>query len=174
MFSLNFLVSFYFVLAIYMVAFTVNDKSFYYFLSCIASEFIGRFALFSWALTYEWGVFMHLIWAVIYCLCLMFYWLSIKKINLTVVFTIILIVFQLIMALDCKWSEGNATLLYNTYKYLIVFIHCCIVFTFIKWGSIISFMDEHVVGIRSFFSLNGYFVLYWYNVKNREIKKSIK
>jgi len=168
--NLSFLTSFYFLLAIYMVAFLINGRSIHYFLAFIASEFIGRFSLFSWAITYEWGVFMHLIWSIIYALCFMFFWLSLSEVNkknkLTMLLTVVMILFQFVMALDCKWSEGNATFLYNSYKYLIIIIHCYIVSTFIKWGNIIAFMDEHVIGIRGIFGGNGYFMFYWYNKKN--------
>lgn len=176
MFDLSFIVSFYFLLAIYMVAFFVNDKSIYYFLAFIASEFIGRFALFSWALNYEWGVFMHLVWAIIYSCCLLFYWLATdritNKIKLTIIFSVVLICFQLIMTLDCKWSEGNATFLYNNYKYIIILIHCCIVSAFIKWGNIIRFMDEFASSVRCIFCLNGYFMFYRYN--NKKIQATFK
>lgn len=159
-----------------MIAFFVNKKSTFFLVACIASEYIGRFSLFSWALNYEYGVFMHLFWSIIYCCCLMFYWLSIdridSKIKLTIVFTVILIFFQLIMAFDCKWSEGNATFLYYIYKYLIIIIHYCIVSTFIKWGSVIGFMDEFFVGFRGILGANGYFCLYRYNNENSKTKTS--
>jgi len=178
MLNLSFITSFYFVLAIYMVAFFVNRKSTLFLIACIASEYIGRFTLFSWALTYEYGVFMHLIWSIIYCCCLMFYWLSIgridKKIKLTIIFSVTLIFFQLIMALDCKWSEGNATFLYSSYKYIIIIIHCCIVSTFIKRGNFISFMDEHLVAFRCFIGVNGYFMLCRYNNGKHKTKTSVK
>jgi len=155
-----------------MVAFLVNGKSIHYFLSCIAAEFIGRFALFAWALTYEWGVFMHLVWAVIYALCFMFFWLSLSEIKtkdkFTMLFTIIMILFQFVMALDCKWSNGNATFLFVSYKYFIVIIHCCIVSTFIRWRNIISFLDEFTSSIWRIFRLNGYFMFYRYNNKKIE------
>lgn len=174
--SLDFITSFYFVLAIYMVAFFVNGKSRVFLVACLASEYIGRFSLFSWAMNYEHGVFMHLFWSVIYCCCLMLYWFSVgrigNKIKLTIVFTVILILFQLIMAFDCKWSEVNATFLYDSYKYIIIIIHCCIVSTFIEWGSVIRFMDEFFAGFRGFIGANGYFCLYRYNNENSKTKTS--
>ena len=157
-----------------MIAFFVNGKSTYFLLACLASEAVGRLALFSWALNYEYGVFMHLFWSVIYCYCLMFYWLGIDritiKIKLTIALTIILIFYQLVMAWDCKWSEGNATFLYGSYKYIIVFIHCCIVSTFIERGNIINRLDEFTINFRGFFGANGYFNVYWYNGTNSKNK----
>lgn len=174
MLNLNFLTSFYFVIAIYMVAFFVDRKAVCFLLACIVAELVGRVGLFSWALNYEYGVFMHLIWSVIYCLCLMFYWLSIanitNKVRLTIIFSVVLIFYQLIMAFDCKWSEGNATFLYNTYKYFIVIIHCCIVSTFIKWGNIIKILDEFIISFRCFISANGHFMFYRYNNENSKGK----
>lgn len=161
-----------------MVAIFINRNSSIYLVSCLVSEFIGRFALFSWALTHEWGTFMHLIWSLIYCMCLVMYWVSLdsvtKKTNLTIIFTVILILFQIIMALDCKWSDGNVTFLYSSYKYVIVLIHCCIVSTFIEWGNIIRTMDEFSASIRGVISINGYCVLFWYTDEDTQIKKSQK
>lgn len=161
-----------------MVAFLVNVKSKYFLLACIVSEAVGRLALFSWALNYEYGVFIHLFWSVIYCYCLMFYWLSIdritNRIKLTIILSMILIVYQLIMAWDCKWSVGNATFLYDSYKYIIVFIHCCIVSTFIERRNIINRLDEFVISFRGFFGANGYFMLYWYNGANSKNKMGEK
>lgn len=159
-----------------MVAIFINRNSSVYLVSCLLSEFVGRFTLFSWALTHEWGTFMHLIWSVIYCMCLMTYLLSLdrvtKKTNLTMIFTVVLILFQIIMALDCKWSDGDVTFLYISYKYIIVLIHCCIVSTFIKWGNIIGTMDEFSAGIRDIISINGYCVFCWYTDENAQTGKS--
>lgn len=170
--DLSFIFSFYFLLAIYMVAFFVNYKSSIYFITFIMSEIIGRFALFSWAMSYEYGAFMHLMWAVIYGACFMFYWLHLNQEasnnKLTMICTMFMILFQFIMVLDCKGSEGNATFLFNNYKYIIVFIHCCIVSSFIQWGNIISFLDEFITSAWRFVCTNGYNLLFWYNVKNNK------
>ena len=80
MLNLSFITSFYFVLAIYMIAFLVNRQSSKFLVACIISELAGRLTFFSWALNYEYGVFMHLFWSLIYCYCLMFYWLAIDRI----------------------------------------------------------------------------------------------
>ena len=174
--NLSFITSFYFLLAIYTVAFFVNTKSTIYFVTFVIAEFIGRFSLFSWALEYEYGVFMHLIWAVIYSSCFMLYWLSLSQVKtknkFTMLFTVIMILFQFIMALDSKESEGNATFLFTSYKYIIVFIHCCIVSTFIEWRNIINFLDEFTSSSWRFFRLNGYFMFYRYN--NKKIQATIK
>jgi len=176
--NLSFIASFYFVLAIYTVAFFVNRKSALFLIACITSEYIGRFSLFSWALNYEYGVFMHLFWSIIYCCCLMFYRLSIDKMNnkikLTIIFTMVLIFFQLIMAFDCKWSEGDATFLYGSYKYIIIFIHCCIVSSFVEWRNIINFLDELSSSVRCIFRPNGYFMFYRYNNKKNQATNRAK
>ena len=159
-----------------MIAFFVNRKSYNYLLTCFAAEFIGRFKFFEWALSYEWGTFIHLTWAVMYCYCLLWYYLTtnqvVSEIKLTISATVILILFQLVMAFDCKWSNGNATFLFDNYKYIIVFLHCCIVSSLIKWGSIISFMDEFTSSFWGIFRLNGYFMFYRYN--NKKIQATIK
>ena len=78
------------------------------------------------------------------------------------------------MVLDCKWSDGNATFLFDNYKYIIVFIHCCIISTFIEWRGVIRLMDECTAAVWGFFRINGYLMLYRYNNRNCENKKSIK
>lgn len=155
-----------------MVAFLVNRKSYNYLVTCFIAEFAGRFKLFEWALYYDWGAFMHLAWSAIYCYCLLWYYLStnraIKEIKSTIFATVTLILFQLVMAIDCKWSNGSATFLFDNYKYIIVFIHCCIVSSLIKWGNIICIMDEFASSFRCFIRLNGYFILYQYNNKKNK------
>lgn len=152
-----------------MVAFFVNGKSTIYLFSFLASEFIGRLDLFTLALVYEYGVFMHLIWSVIYTSCFMFYWFSLSQIKtknkFIMLFTVIMILFQFIMALDCKWSEGNATFLFTNYEYFIIFIHCCIISSFIKWRNIINFLDEFTSAIGRLFCPHGNFMFYRYNNK---------
>lgn len=159
-----------------MVAFLVNRKSYNYLITCFAAEFIGRFKLFEWALHYDWGAFMHLTWGVMYCYCLLWYYLTTKQvvneIKLTITATVILILFQLTMTVDCKWSNGSATFLFDNYKYIIVFIHCCIVSSLVRWGNIISFMDEFTSSFRCILRLNGYFMFYRYN--NKKIQATIK
>lgn len=164
--SLSFLTSFYFVLAIYMVAFFVNRKSLAYLLACITSEVVGRASFFHWAFDYEYGVFIHMFWAIIYCYCLMLYCMSIVNFKLTAALTLVLVFYQLIMAWDCKWSEGNATFLYDSYKYIIIFIHCCIVSSLIERRNIVSRMDESASRFWRVFSLNGHFLFFGYNNKN--------
>tara|TARA_R110002096_G_scaffold349885_1_gene542931 strand:- start:835 stop:1164 length:330 start_codon:yes stop_codon:yes gene_type:complete len=106
----------------------------------------------------------------------MFYWLSLSQVKtknkFTMLFTVIMILFQFIMALDSKESEGNATFLFTSYKYIIVFIHCCIVSTFVEWRNIINFLDEFTSSSWRFFRLNGYFMFYRYN--NKKIQATIK
>lgn len=114
-----------------------------------------------------------LILAVIYTSCFMFYWLSLSQVKtknkFTMLFAVIMILFQFIMALDSKESKGNATFLFISYKYIIVFIHCCIVSTFVEWRNIINFLDEFTSSSWRFFRLNGYFMFYRYNNKNIQV-----
>ena len=150
-----------------MVAFFVNSKSLCYFLSNIYAELAGRFAFFKWAMNYENGTFMYLAWALIYCACLFNYYQSIntysKKQKSTIIFTIMLIAFQIIMAFDSYKGLINEEILYNNYIYITVFIHCCIVSSFIPWRNIIKRLDAFFVGIRRIFGDYGYLVVCWYN-----------
>lgn len=174
MLSLNFYSFLCLHLAIYMVAFLCDRKSYHFLITFFAAEFIGRFEAFQWALYYDYGAFMHLSWGVMYCYCLFSYYLhsgrTIKKMIWTTIATITLILFQVAMVIDCKWSEGNATILFNNYKIIVTAIHCCILFTFIKWRFVVAFVDEFIASIGHVIRSNGYYLHFWYTDKISKAK----
>jgi len=148
-----------------------------WFFACVISEFVGRSPFFAWGMYYQHGVFMHMSWALIYSFALTFYYSKIGNIELRdklrMFFVTVLIFYQLIMSNDCVWSGGNATFMHDSYKYIIIVIHSCIVSTFIKKSSFIRCLDGLLNSVRCVFNNFGGNKIYEYNYKCDSKKRKV-
>ena len=136
--SLSFLFVIYFLMTLY------NRSCLPFFATAAICEIIGRSTLFSWALYYDYGSVMYLVWALVYCLTLLTCYRFVKLNITTIVACGIMILFQCLMSVDSANSQGFSTILYNLYYVINVVIHCCIVLTFISWRNIKRTMGDFI------------------------------
>lgn len=142
-----------------MVAFLYSRRAAGVLFVCLCAEFVGWSPLFTWSNQLQYGMVMHTMWAILYATYIL---TSLPRGKLLLTCTA-MILFQFIMAIDCKGCGGYETILFIMYKYIVTIIHCCIVSTFISKRRTVAIMD----GITSVFRLvgvnYGFNVGFWYN-----------
>ena len=148
-----------FFIAIYMVAFLYERRASSLLFVCICAEFIGWSPLFTWSNSIEYGMLMHMMWGILYATYVLTS-LPRGKLLLTCGAMILL---QFIMSVDCRECEGNETILFILYKYIVTIIHCCIVSTFISKRRTIDIMGAIASVFRVVSTNYGFNVGFWYN-----------
>lgn len=147
------------IIAIYMVAFLLNRRSGTLLLTCLCTEYVGWATIFSWSADIYYGMLTHLMWGIIYASYMLLCNPSDKLLKLCGA----MVLFQLIMSVDCWSCDGDKTYLFISYKFILVAIHCCIVSTFIQRRKIISIMDYIASAFRAVSTNYGFNVGFWYN-----------
>lgn len=142
-----------------MVAFLFDRRAGTLLLTCLCAEYVGWATVFSWSNTIYYGMLTHLMWGMIYA----YYMLKCNPSNKLLKLCGIMVLFQLIMSVDCWSCNGDKTYLFVLYKYILVAIHCCIVSTFIKARRIISIMGGIASAFRMVCASYGFNVGFWYN-----------
>jgi len=77
---------------------------------------------------------------------------------------VLMILFQFSMSIDSRDSNGAETNLYISYEYLLVFIHCYILSSFISRGSVIRLLGNLASVFRSVVNGNVLNLVFWYTM----------
>ena len=147
------------IIAIYMVAFLLNRRAGGLLFTCLCAEYVGWAAVFQWSNDVYYGMLTHMMWGMIYAS----YLLLGKPTKRLLKLCGTMVLFQLIMSVDCWSCDGDETYLFILYKYILVIIHCCIVSTFIKRRKIVTIMGRVASTFRVFSTHYGFNVDFWYN-----------
>jgi len=141
-----------------MVAFLFERKIITIFFPCLICELIGWSPLFIWSSTFHYGMLTHMMWGMVYASYIVL--ISLKKSQLITLCSMVL--FQLIMSMDCWSCDGNETILFVLYKYIIVVIHCCIISTFLPGRRIVTSLGDITSSFRLVITRYGFSVGFWY------------
>jgi hypothetical protein len=147
------------ITAIYMVAFLLNRRAGPLLITFLCAEYVGWATIFSWSEDVYYGMLTHLMWGMIYASYLLLCKPNDKLLKLCGA----MVLFQLIMSVDCWSCDGDKTYLFISYKYILVVIHCCIVSTFIQRRRIISILGYITSAFRAVSTNYGFNVGFWYN-----------
>jgi len=141
-----------------MVAFLFERKIITVFFPCLICELIGWSPLFTWSNDFHYGMLTHIMWGMVYASHIML--TSLKRQQLITLCSMVL--FQLIMSIDCWSCNGGETILFILYKYIIIIIHCCIIFTFLPGRRIITRLGNVASNFRVVITRYGFNVGFWY------------
>lgn len=126
-------------ISFYLLAFFCNKKSACFLLAFAFCELVSMAGFFSLLEIKNGGAIVHLVWSAMFSAAALTYAKECTKVNKRIKSTItavsIMIIYQVMMAIDCLVSPQYATSLYNTYQVIIVLIHCAICLSFVKWSS---------------------------------------
>ena len=147
------------ILAIYTIAFLFDRKIHTILIPCLICEFIGWSPMFTWLNIIDYGMLTHVMWGMVYA----YYILIVSSSRRLILSCGVMVLFQLIMSIDCWRCEGNETSLFILYKYIVVLIHCCIIFTFLSRRRVITTMGNIASVFRMVIANYGFNVGFWYN-----------
>ena len=152
------------IVSIHLVVFLLNRKAGVLLITCLCAEYVGWAEIFSWSAEIYYGALMHLIWGMIYASYVLLEKLDFRLLKLCGV----MVLFQLIMSVDCLRSSGHETYLFILYKYILVVLHCCIVSTFISGRKLVTLLDNITSAFRGISTHYGFSVGFWYNKANQK------
>lgn len=141
-----------------MVAFLFDRKTNVVLIPCVICEFIGWSPLFEWSHGIHYGMLNHVMWGMVYA----YYIMLRSPPGKQLLSCTIMVLFQLIMGIDCRSCEGNETILFILYKYIVVLIHCYIIFTFLSRKRIITTLGDIASIFRLFITSYGFNMHFWY------------
>lgn len=142
-----------------MVAFLLDRRAGGLLLTCLCAEYIGWSTLFTWSHGVYWGMLTHTMWGMIYASYILLGNPTGRLLKLCGT----MVLFQLIMSVDCWSCDGDETYLFILYKYVLTIIHCCIISTFIKRRKIVAIMGHITATFRGLGTHYGFNVDFWYN-----------
>jgi hypothetical protein len=158
------------IVAAYMVAFLFNKRALTLLFATTCCEFIGWSPLFSWSYDYYYGMLTFIVWGAIYATYIL---LESTTINIFIGCGI-MVLFQLIMGVDSRNCNGYETALYISYEYILIAIHCYIVYSFIARGDIVRTLGGIIASFRGFVVNNVFNVVLWYTMDINQKTKSAK
>jgi len=124
------------LVGLYAIAYIINKKA-TFLVAFLLVEFYGYSSMFDVLTNPQY----YLGYMVIYTLT---YWYVFKcyGVNKTLLGYVTLIVFELTMAMDAVFYAKTETILYNSYTYIIVFVHLYIIISLFEWKRI-----KHNMGV---------------------------
>jgi len=152
------------IIAAYMVALLCDRKALTLLFATVCCEFIGWSPLFEWSHTYHHGMLTFIVWGIIYA---MYVLLDESKSDLMIA-CVVMVLFQFAMSVDSGSSQGAKTTLYIYYEYILVFIHCYILSSFITRGNIIRLMGDIASVFRSIINGNVLNLVFWYTMDTNQ------
>ena len=141
-----------------MIAFLFDRKIHTVLIPCLICEFIGWSPMFTWSNNFNYGMLTHVMWGMVYALYIILY-----SPNRRLILSCgAMVLFQLVMSIDCWSCKGNETSLFILYKYVVILIHCCIIFTFLSRRRVITTVGDIASVFRMVIANYGFNVGFWY------------